>query len=446
MSSINTVSGNGNKNYVSGLASGMDTESIVKSLLMGTQTKIDKQSGLKQQLEWKQDIYRDLITKINTFSDKYFSYYGSGDTNLMSQSLFKTMTGISSSGAIKISSVSSNAVSSMNISEIQQLATACSVKSSGNVTGDPKGQEADLNALAEGENSFSITLDGVNRTITFTKGATEQDTIDNINQALYRNFGTSVGMSLTDSTAEDGSSIKVMKLVKLNKNGIKKLQKELEQEMKKRTIVRESVGLRKDSEKFLKIVLEKREENGSDIVTCTLDMFSEIPNIEFNVGNIMDDLKLHNCISSNSTVFISGEVQVILTIDGIEYFKEKEIQMKENQRITNNTNNFYGEVTGVQIQQGTVNSSQSQSVNQEFDYAEVAEIIQKIKKYDSFLDDEYGEKALEMRNKIDEIEDLVQKEENPSRIKALLNDIKNLSIGVAGSLIASGIVTLLSRV
>lgn len=119
--------------------------------------------------------------------------------------------------------------------------------------------------------------------------------------------------------------------------------------------------------------------------------------------------------------------------------------MKENQRITNNTNNFYGEVTGVQIQQGTVNSSQSQSVNQEFDYAEVAEIIQKIKKYDSFLDDEYGENALEMRNKIDEIEDLVQKEENPSRIKALLNDIKNLSIGVAGSLIASGIVTLLSR-
>lgn len=201
--------------------------------------------------------------------------------------------------------------------------------------------------------------------------------------------------------------------VKLNKKGIKKLQKELEQEMKKRTIVGESVGLRKDSEKFLKIVLEKRKENGSDIITCTLDIFNEIPNIEFNVGNIMDDLKLHNCISGNSTVFISGEVQVILTIDGIEYFKEKEIQMRENQRITNNTNNFYGEVTGVQIQQGTVNSSQSQSVNQGFDYAEVAEIIEKIKKYDSFLDDEYGENALEIRNKIDEIEDLVQKKKIP---------------------------------
>ena len=217
MSSINTVSGNGNKNYVSGLASGMDTESIVKSLLMGTQTKIDKQSGLKQQLEWKQDIYRDLITKINTFSDKYFSYYGSGDTNLMSQSLFKTMTGISSSGAIKISSVSSNAVSSMNISEIQQLATACSVKSSGNVTGEPKGQEAKLSKLEPGEHSFSLTLDGVNRTITFTKGATEQDTINNINQVLYRNFGTSVGMDLVKVGEDDsGNDINVVKLVKLN--------------------------------------------------------------------------------------------------------------------------------------------------------------------------------------------------------------------------------------
>ena len=47
--------------------------------------------------------------------------------------------------------------------------------------------------------------------------------------------------------------------VKLNKKGIKKLQKELEQEMKKRTIVGERVGLRKDSEKFLKIVLEKKK-------------------------------------------------------------------------------------------------------------------------------------------------------------------------------------------
>ncbi|MBS1482964.1 MAG: flagellar hook protein, partial [Clostridium sp.] len=170
-SSINTVSANGNKNYISGLASGMDTDSIVESLLLGTQTKIDKQTGLKQQLEWKQETYRDLITKINTFGDQYFSYYGSGQTNLLSTSLFKTMTGISSSSAIKISSVSSNAVSSMKVSAVKQLATACSVRTAGTVTGEPRGDDVDFTNFTDaiGETkSFSVTLDGVSRTIDFT--------------------------------------------------------------------------------------------------------------------------------------------------------------------------------------------------------------------------------------------------------------------------------------
>ena len=233
-SSINTVSANGNKNYISGLASGMDTDSIVESLLLGTQTKIDKQTGLKQQLEWKQETYRDLITKINTFGDQYFSYYGSGQTNLLSTSLFKTMTGISSSSAIKISSVSSNAVSSMKVSAVKQLATACSVRTAGTVTGEPRGNDVDFSQFASsvGETkSFSVTLDGVSKTIDFvvegtpeaadgTPGTVNVDqTLANINQALYRNFGTSVGMKF-DADAGDPTGTKgTMKLVQLNSNG-----------------------------------------------------------------------------------------------------------------------------------------------------------------------------------------------------------------------------------
>ncbi|MCD8171816.1 MAG: flagellar filament capping protein FliD [Clostridiales bacterium] len=231
-SSINTVSAAGNKNYISGLASGMDTDSIVESLLMGTQTKIDKQTGLKQQLEWKQETYRDLIGKINTFGDKYFSYYGSGQTNLMSPTTFKTMTGLSSNSAIKISSVSSNAVSSMNISAVKQMATACTVKTAGTVTGAPVGKNADFSGFESsiGETkSFTVTLDGVSRTIDFvvegTKGADDTTpgtvdvvkTVDNINEALYRNFGTSVGMEFKADPTESMKG--TMELVQLNSNG-----------------------------------------------------------------------------------------------------------------------------------------------------------------------------------------------------------------------------------
>ena len=212
-SSINTVSNSGNKNYIAGLASGMDTESMVQSMLSGTQSKIDKQTGLKQQLEWKQDIYRSLITKINTFSDKYFSYYGSGDTNLMSSSLYNTMTGVSSSSNIKVTSVSGNAVSSMKIDSIDRLATACTVKTAGNVTGTPVGSGADLRQFTNGSSySFSATLDGVNRTITFTAGANDTDTLKNINQALYRNFGTAVGMKYTSAPGNNNGTMELVQL------------------------------------------------------------------------------------------------------------------------------------------------------------------------------------------------------------------------------------------
>lgn len=120
--------------------------------------------------------------------------------------------------------------------------------------------------------------------------------------------------------------------------------------------------------------------------------------------------------------------------------------MEERERIVNNTNNFYGEATGIQIQQGTNNSLQEQTITQEFNYAKVKEVLEQIKKYDSMFDEEYGEKAPELRNMIEEIEVLLQKRENPSKIKMVLTEIKNLSIGIAGSLIASGILATIAPI
>ena len=82
-------------------------------------------------------------------------------------------------------------------------------------------------------------------------------------------------------------------------------------------------------------------------------------------------------------------------------------------------------------------------MNSEFDYEAVGKIIEQIKRYDNMLDTEFGKSADELRGKLDEISELVQKRDNPGRIQILLNDIKNLAIGVSGSLIASGICGLL---
>ena len=140
---------------------------------------------------------------------------------------------------------------------------------------------------------------------------------------------------------------------------------------------------------------------------------------------------------------ISGMWEISLLPSLLTYFKDKENVMNQEQKTNNYANNFYGDVSSVQIQQGTKNSCQINNMNSEFDYEAVGKIIEQIKRYDNMLDTEFGKSADELRGKLDEISELVQKRDNPGRIQILLNDIKNLAIGVSGSLIASGICGLL---
>lgn len=198
--------------------------------------------------------------------------------------------------------------------------------------------------------------------------------------------------------------------------------------------------LRKDSEKFLEIVLREREKIGEDALSFGLEDFKEIPNIQMNIKSILDDLKIHGCISDNSSMYVTGEMDIYLTIEGIEYFKDKE-RMNQPDQMSSNVTNFYGPVNNMQMQQGTVNSTQTQTISTEsIDFEKVAEFIERVKKYDPLLEDEYGEQAADVREKLDEISSLVQKKESPGKIKSLLMELKNLSVGVGGSLIATGIV------
>lgn len=52
---------------MSGMISGLDTESIVKSLMETQQAKKTKIESKKQKLEWKQEIWSGLNTKMYSF-------------------------------------------------------------------------------------------------------------------------------------------------------------------------------------------------------------------------------------------------------------------------------------------------------------------------------------------------------------------------------------------
>ena len=49
------------------MASGIDTDAVVKSMVSSYQTKIDKANQAQQTLQWKQDSYRTIITGIKGY-------------------------------------------------------------------------------------------------------------------------------------------------------------------------------------------------------------------------------------------------------------------------------------------------------------------------------------------------------------------------------------------
>ena len=56
---------------LSGLMSGMDTESIIQQLVAAKQTKVDTAKKAQTKLSWQQDAWADLNTKLKNLQSKY---------------------------------------------------------------------------------------------------------------------------------------------------------------------------------------------------------------------------------------------------------------------------------------------------------------------------------------------------------------------------------------
>ena len=120
----------GNRNVITGLASGMDTESMIENAISAYKNKITALTQKRTKTEWKQDAYRSMISKMSSFLSKYTSYRSSN--NLMSTSFFDSAVKTVSKGANKdLVSATGRSSSDIRIDRVRQLAAAATYKLSG---------------------------------------------------------------------------------------------------------------------------------------------------------------------------------------------------------------------------------------------------------------------------------------------------------------------------
>lgn len=117
---------------LSGLISGMDTDSLIQELVAARRTKVDKQKKAQTKLEWKQDAWKDLNTKLKNLQSKYIN-------NMRFATAYsKRTTKVSNSSAVSVITGENavNGVQSLTVEKLAKTAylTGAEVKSAdGNV-------------------------------------------------------------------------------------------------------------------------------------------------------------------------------------------------------------------------------------------------------------------------------------------------------------------------
>lgn len=156
---------------MSGLMSGLDTESLVKSMAANTKNRLNTKKQKLQTLQWKQEAYRSSISKISDFQKKFLDW--GSDTSIKANSVMNKYKAESTNDKLAVSASSSATPATYYISA-STAASAAQVKSAGSISTDRINLDFSKNVDGK-EYTVQMTYNGTTRDVTF-KGSTDADT------------------------------------------------------------------------------------------------------------------------------------------------------------------------------------------------------------------------------------------------------------------------------
>ena len=181
---------------ITGIASGLDTEQVVRDLMRIERLKVDRLYQERQTIQWRKEQFREIINRVRSFRDTYFDIL-KPETNLMSASALHKMQVSSSDSGILTAVASSGALSGTRTVEILQLATEAKGISTAPVTASIQ-SSADITepvAVTEGKNVIRVSLNGQTKEITVAEGTY---TLDELKSELQAKIDSAFGTGKID--------------------------------------------------------------------------------------------------------------------------------------------------------------------------------------------------------------------------------------------------------
>ena len=173
---------------LTGMYSGLDTDSVIKELVKAKSTKVDKAKKSKTKTEWKQEAWTDLNKKIkNLFSGtlsnlRFSTTYKKKTTSVSNSSAVSVITGDSAMNGVQSLSVTGLAKSGYLTGAVLKTQDGTKAKE------DTKISDLKHGTLSLGEGdavggSFTVTVNGKATNIDITADTTIKDVVGKLNDA-----------------------------------------------------------------------------------------------------------------------------------------------------------------------------------------------------------------------------------------------------------------------
>jgi flagellar hook-associated protein 2 len=189
---------------ITGMASGLDTENMVKQMMQPYNIKLDKMKQNKQIIQWKQDLFRDIIKDVMDLRDTFMNTLKPETNMLSSNSYVNFDTKIASGGENKLTlSTSSAAIEGQYTISISSLATKARIEGSKLKQGDvqatlaTKINELDSNATLPDSKTLSIKY-GIDDAIPIVIDA--NSTISSVISDINKNLNGKVNARFSELT------------------------------------------------------------------------------------------------------------------------------------------------------------------------------------------------------------------------------------------------------
>ena len=160
---------------ITGLNSGLDTESIISALVSSYNYKTNKYKKAQTKLSWKQDAWKSLNTKI-------YSLYNSVGNMRFSNAYSMKKTTVSDNTKVSISAGTGSTNGSYSI-QVTSLAKAGYLTGGRLATGTTASTKLSDLGYTGGDGKLSLTVEGKTKDITVTKDTTVQEVVNQLKEA-----------------------------------------------------------------------------------------------------------------------------------------------------------------------------------------------------------------------------------------------------------------------